>query len=381
MSAVRPQTSENDPRYVALLGLAEQFRTAKPSNIRLAIHCLEAVFVAQPPPRVAARTHLQIGKLLLQYGVDPQDAKDHLEKGNGICVNARLPYDDLRFECVDLLAVASRKAASPEVAIPAVADAVEQSQKAPYWHCRLLFQMAQLYLDLRNYGFALEYINRGIGFCGKERTKYTRVLFMLSKAMVLLIEKNNIDEAAEILETTTPILDSWIGTSTLTESLRVFELVLKVSRHLMLGQVKEVKNPLKQLQQTIQSVSTLPEEDDKPSNKPIEQFHWMPKEQLCVLVYLVTVMHSMQAGFMDKAQKYTEKALMQIDKLRTVDAHPILSTFQIMLLEHVIMCRLIMGKKTEALGEMAQMAPFSLRTRVSSAFTALSCTRSSVSTL
>ena len=97
----------------------------------------------------------------------------------------------------------------------------------------------------------------------------------------------------------------------------------------MLGQVKEVKNPLKQLQQTIQNVSTLPEEDDKPSNKPIEQFHWMPKEQLCVLVYLVTVMHSMQAGFMDKAQKYTEKALMQIEKLRTVDAHPILSTFQV----------------------------------------------------
>ena len=47
--------------------------------------------------------------------------------------------------------------------------------------------------------------------------------------MILLIEKNNVDEAAEILETTTPILDSWIGTSTLTESLRVFELVLKVS--------------------------------------------------------------------------------------------------------------------------------------------------------
>ena len=56
----------------------------------------------------------------------------------------------------------------------------------------------------------------------------TQVLFLLSKAMILLIEKNNIDEATEILETTTPILDSWIGTSTLTESLRVFELVLKV---------------------------------------------------------------------------------------------------------------------------------------------------------
>ena len=138
MAAFRPQTSENDPRYVALLGLAEQFRTAKPANIRLTIHCLKAVFVAQPPPRVAARTHLQIGKLLLQYGVNPADAKDHLEKANGICVQARMPYDDLRFECVDVLAAASRKTAEPEAAVASVADCVERSEKVPYWHCRWL---------------------------------------------------------------------------------------------------------------------------------------------------------------------------------------------------------------------------------------------------
>ena len=46
-------------------------------------------------------------------------------------------------------------------------------------------------------------------------------------------------------------------------------------------------------------------------------FVWMPKEHLYVLVYLVTVMHSMQAGYMDKAQKYTDKALTQIDKLKS----------------------------------------------------------------
>lgn len=45
-------------------------------------------------------------------------------------------------------------------------------------------------------------------------------------------------------------------------------------------------------------------------------FLWMPKEHLCVLVYVVTVMHSMQAGYMDKAQKYTEKAFLQIEKLK-----------------------------------------------------------------
>lgn len=33
--------------------------------------------------------------------------------------------------------------------------------------------------------------------------------------------------------------------------------------------------------------------------------------------FLVTVMHSMQAGYMDKAQKYTDKALTQIEKLKS----------------------------------------------------------------
>lgn len=76
---------------------------------------------------------------------------------------------------------------------------------------------------------------------------------------------------------------------------------------------------------------------------------WLPKEQLYVLVYLVTVSHSMSAGYMDKAQKFTETALEQIEKLRAQDNKPILSVFQITLLEHIIMCRLIMGNKTSAI--------------------------------
>lgn len=53
-----------------------------------------------------------------------------------------------------------------------------------------------------------------------------------------------------------------------------------------------------------------------------DMFIWMPKEHLYVLVYLVTVMHSMQAGYMDKAQKYTDKALMQIEKLKSTFIQP-----------------------------------------------------------
>lgn len=84
-------------------------------------------------------------------------------------------------------------------------------------------------------------------------------------------------------------------------------------------------------------------------------FIWLPKEQLYVLVYLVTVSHSMMAGYMDKALKYTEKALTQIDKLKAQENKPILSVFQIILLEHIVMCRLVMGNKSMAIKEIAQV--------------------------
>lgn len=60
----------------------------------------------------------------------------------------------------------------------------------------------------------------------------------------------------------------------------------------------------------------LPIPTDISAGNSGDMFVWMSKEHLCVLVYVVTVMHSMQAGYMDKAQKYTEKAFLQIEKLK-----------------------------------------------------------------
>ena len=45
-------------------------------------------------------------------------------------------------------------------------------------------------------------------------------------------------------------------------------------------------------------------------------FTWIKKEEMTALVYLITVIHSMQAGHMEKAVKYSEKALSQIDRLQ-----------------------------------------------------------------
>lgn len=87
----------------------------------------------------------------------------------------------------------------------------------------------------------------------------------------------------------------------------------------MAGQVKSVKPCLKQLQQSIQTIMqpTWPSDEVVSGPNVGDMFVWMPKEHLYVLVYLVTVMHSMQAGYMEKAQKYTDKALTQIEKLKS----------------------------------------------------------------
>lgn len=53
------------------------------------------------------------------------------------------------------------------------------------------------------------------------------------------------------------------------------------------SQVKSVKPCLKQLQQCIQTISTLHDDEILPSN-PADLFHWLPKEHMCVLVYLVS---------------------------------------------------------------------------------------------
>ena len=134
----------------------------------------------------------------------------------------------------------------------------------------------------------------------------------------------------------------------------MYYLVLQVCYYLMVGQVKSVKPVLKQLQQSIQTITApdWPTDTDMVRSKEADQFIWMAKEHLCVLVYLVTVMHSMQGGFMEKAERYTDKAIAQISKMRSSTDAPILSTFHVMLIEHMIQCRLVMGNKFKAVTEL-----------------------------
>ena len=68
-----------DNKYLSLLSLAEHFRVSNPPNIKLCIHCLQAIFNLKPPPRAEARTHMQLGAVLLQHTKNLDLAEKNLQ--------------------------------------------------------------------------------------------------------------------------------------------------------------------------------------------------------------------------------------------------------------------------------------------------------------
>ena len=158
--------SEADLWYLSLLGLAEHFRVSTPPNIRLCVQCLQTVFNFKPPARVEARTHLQLGNILVQYTKNVDLARSHLEQAvissctaSGrrrpvIDLNTHLftfqwfisqsitGFDDIKFESASLLAELYEQQNQTNLAKPMLRKAIEMSQQNVYWHCRLLFQLA-----------------------------------------------------------------------------------------------------------------------------------------------------------------------------------------------------------------------------------------------
>uniref|UniRef100_A0A4W5RDS3 MAU2 chromatid cohesion factor homolog n=1 Tax=Hucho hucho TaxID=62062 RepID=A0A4W5RDS3_9TELE len=324
--------------YLALLGFAEHFRTSSPPKIRLCVHCLQAVFQFKPPQRVEARTHLQLGSVLYHHTKNSELARSHLEKA--WFISQQIPqFEDVKFEAASLLSELYCQQNLVDSAKPLLRKAIQISQQTPYWHCRLLFQLAQLHTLEKDLVSACDLLGVGAEYARVVGSEYTRCC-----NLDLLLMERKLGEVHPLLTLCGTIVENWQGNPIQKESLRVFFLVLQVTHYLDAGQVKSVKPCLKQLQQCIQTISTLHDDEILPSN-PADLFHWLPKEHMCVLVYLVSPISSSFTGCLR-----TDSA---IDTL--LDSSPILSTFQVILLEHIIMCRLVTGHKATALQEISQV--------------------------
>ncbi|XP_027489037.1 MAU2 chromatid cohesion factor homolog [Corapipo altera] len=88
-----------------------------------------------------ARTHLQLGSVLYHHTRNGDQARGHLEKA--WLISQQIPqFEDVKFEAASLLSELYCQENSVDTAKPLLRKAIQISQQTPYWHCRLLFQLA-----------------------------------------------------------------------------------------------------------------------------------------------------------------------------------------------------------------------------------------------
>lgn len=372
-----------DKCHKALLSLAEEFRTKSPPDLKSCMQCLLAILNLPVSPHVIAKTNYHLGSLIHRYTYDTNIAQTYLERAYEQTQTPELTLIRLQVVAllVDIYLGQNQRQLAKQLLTRAINDTTTSGggHHNLYWHYRFLLKLSHLNLEDGDFANANNLLSIGAQTAGATNDSFTRILFLLSKGMVLMIARkypNSIVQQPQHMQQVSPeqqlvdtlaaagnLLEAWQGDSSRKEALKVFFLVLQVCHHLNKGHNKSAKPCLKLLQQSIQNLTNASgpdalaiEETNFISPNMSENFMWMPKEHMCVLVYLISVLHSMQAGFLDKAQKYTEKALMQIDRLRTQSPDPdtLLESFHILLLEHMSMCHLVMGSRVSAIKQTVQ---------------------------
>jgi len=352
--------SFDESTYKTLIGLAEFFRCSQPPRIRECIHCLQATLgIKDIPPLLEAKGRLSIAKLLLQYTRNVGHARSHLEQAHQLA--SYLTDTDaskIFFESASSLAVVCAEQNQSTLAKNILQSALERSASSPLknWHYRLIFQLAEAHAHDKEVNVAIDLLSMiGVPTARENGHHYIRLLYLLSKCLLLLATKDLRKFEQSLMQTET-IMDQWAPNASSPmkrEVIKVFCRFLKVYYYVITGRPKTGKTNLKELQQSIQLLTSLPEENVDEEDP--ESFQWMSKDHLCILVYLVTVMHSMHAGFMDKALRYTEKALSQIEKLKAVGSENQLTLiFQLSLLEHAVMCRIVQGQGANAIQDIGK---------------------------
>ena len=241
-------SNQLDPSYVALLGLADGFLKsntvpntgARAAGVKPALKCLGAILQLQNdrtrggnnapalPESAIARTHLQMASILYTETKNKTIAKHHCEQAWYSSSQNILGVEDVRYESASLLAemimedvekgLGQSSAQNQQQQAPlstssdakqVLMKALETSQGSAYWHCRLLFQLANIQAGEKDYVSAVSILGAGVDFAYMAGANYARVFFLLSKAMLFLLERK-FAEANPILHQTGPLIETWV---------------------------------------------------------------------------------------------------------------------------------------------------------------------------
>ncbi|XP_057300354.1 MAU2 chromatid cohesion factor homolog [Hydractinia symbiolongicarpus] len=351
-------TALNETNYKTLLGLVEFFRLSQPPRLRETIHCLQATLSIEGLPQIEkARCRLNLAKLLLQHTRNVGHARGHLEEAHQISSYIKdIESDKIFFESTSTLATVYSEQNQGTLAKKILQKSLERSGTSPLknWHYRLIFQLSEAHAHDKEFSVAIELLSAlGEIRATENNHQYVRLLYMLSKCLLLLANKE-LPKFEQSLNQAEGVKKDFVArTNSIQrcETVKIFSGFLKLYYYIVTGRPKTGKEDLKELQKSIQLLAATPDEVTSPDDP--EAFHWMPKDHLCILVYLVTVMHSMHSGLMARAIRHTEKALALIEKTKAVgNDNQMTLIFNLSLLEHAVMCKIVQGQGAQAIQEV-----------------------------
>uniref|UniRef100_T1I449 Cohesin loading complex subunit SCC4 homolog n=1 Tax=Rhodnius prolixus TaxID=13249 RepID=T1I449_RHOPR len=117
-------------------------------------------------------------------------------------------FDDVKFEAASVLASVYEQQHQKNLSKSILRRAIELSQHTVYWHCRLLFQLAQIHASERDYELACSLLSVGVDYAHISSAHYTRVLFLLSRCMLMLIDKK-FSEVLPLLNQAGHLVEVW----------------------------------------------------------------------------------------------------------------------------------------------------------------------------
>lgn len=98
----------------------------------------------------------------------------------------------------------------------------------------------QIHASEKDFVAASSLLAVGVDYSHISNASYTRVLFLLSRCMLLLIDKK-FTEVHPLLNTAGHHVENWQGSPHQKEYLKVYFLVLQVCHYLMAGQVSSIE--------------------------------------------------------------------------------------------------------------------------------------------
>jgi MAternally-affected-uncoordination protein len=313
---IDPQKRE-DNAAISFLAMAEHFRSSDPPLYKAAAKCLFAATKTAANPVIKAHVHFQLGKLLYNYTRNITRAKTELENAHRMFKELGTTFEEKRLQCACLIAecALAMQDSPSECILPLLQAEAQFTRKHPKIHAKALMLTIEALSPIDS-NMALEVSEMGQRYFKDLKERVMECYFQLVKSLLFARMPGKEEQLGNSV-TELGILLNQIQHVPNINDMRAFCYTIQLSYFLSVGMISHSKRCLRELQLIVQNKG---KEDESANNQP--GFHWLRKELLTGLTYVLTSLWSIQSGQFDKAERYYNNSMLHFGELNATMRKP-----------------------------------------------------------